>query len=140
MSCPECGAPDGACETRYNECLVLEFTDAEYGKVHHLTVATYMLQHSSMLTREGWLYERALLHEFLIDGKPSAFIRKQNRDVVDSGKRKFKITATDGLPKIPRRTWTRTVLDVRMENAEVYCADVRAWSMSALKDAEGLDV
>ena len=50
-----------------------------------------MLQHSSKLTREGWLHERNLLKEFLVENKPPAYIRKQNKDLVDSGKRTFKI-------------------------------------------------
>ncbi|MGC1376464.1 MAG: DUF5946 family protein [Anaerolineales bacterium] len=140
MNCPECGAPGNACEAHYHECIVKEFTDAGYGAVHHLTVATYMLQHSSKLTKEGWLYERELLREFLIDKKPPAFIRKQNRDLVDSGKRKFKITSKDGRPKINRTHWTKTVLDVRMENAETYCADVNAWAQAVLKDAEQVEI
>jgi len=77
MICPDCGAPEMTCETRFHEFLVKEFEDAGYGTVHHLTVATYMLQHSSKLTREGWLYERELLREFLVENKPPAFIRKQ---------------------------------------------------------------
>ena len=139
MNCPECGAPDSACEARYHEFLVKEFEDPGYGAVHHLTVATYMLQHSSMLTKEGWLYERELLREFLIEKKPPSFVRKEKRDVVDSGKRTFKIKAKDGLPKIPRTTWSKTVLDVRDENAEDYCADVMAWAESVLAEAEMVD-
>src|SRR5512147_1373320 len=82
--CPECGAAETLCKERFDEFLVLEFTDAGYGAVHHLTVATYMLQHSSKLTKEGWLHERELLKEFLVDHKPPAFICKQNKDLVDS--------------------------------------------------------
>lgn len=140
MNCPECGAPDNACETRFHEFLVKEFEDAGYGSVHHLTVATYMLQHSSKLTREGWLHERELLKEFLVENKPPAFIRKQNKDLVDSGKRKFKITSKDGLPKINHTTWTKTILDVRMKNAEVYCEDVTAWARSVLEEAEEIAI
>ena len=136
MICPDCGAPEMTCETRFHEFLVKEFEDAGYGTVHHLTVATYMLQHSSKLTREGWLYERELLREFLVENKPPAFIRKQNKDLVDSGKRKFKIKSRDGLPVINKTEWTKTILDVRMENAEVYCEDVTAWARSALDESE----
>lgn len=139
MNCPECGAPEGACEAHYNECLVKEFTDTGYGAVHHLTVATYMLQHSSKLTKEGWLFERGLLREFLIEKKPPAFIRKQNRDVVDSGKRQFKIKAKDGLPKIGKTAWNVTILSVRMDDAGIYCNDVNAWAQSALAEAELLE-
>ena len=139
MNCPECGAPDGACEARYLEFLVKEFEDVGYGAVHHLTVATYMLQHSSKLTREGWLYERELLREFLIEKKPPSFVRKEKRDVVDSSKRTFKIKAKDSLPKISRTTWLRTILDVRDENANIYCADVTAWAKSVLNEAQDVE-
>ena len=139
-SCPECGAPDNLCQTRFDEFLILEFTDAGYGAVHHLTVATYMLQHSSKMTREGWLFERNLLREFLVDNKPPAYIRKQNKDVVDSGKRTFKIKSKTGLPVIDKATWTKTILDVRTESAEVYCEDITAWARSVLEETEELRV
>lgn len=134
MTCPECGAEN--CESRFNEFLALEFTDAGYGAVHHLTVTAYMLQHSSKLTREGWLHERELLREFLVENKPPAFIRKQNKDLVDSGKRAFKIKSRDGLPVINKASWTKTILDVRTGNAEVYCADVSGWARAVLGEAE----
>ena len=137
MICPECGAEN--CQARFDEFLVLEFTDAVYGAVHHLTVATYMLQHSSKLTKEGWLHMRWLLKEFLVENKSPAFIRKQNKDLVDSGKRKFKIASKDGRPVISKTTWTKTILDVQVDNAQVYCDDVTVWARSALKDVEGLE-
>src|SRR6266545_4637128 len=123
MNCPECGAPDKLCQTRFDEFLVLEFTDAGYGAVHNLTVATYMLQHSSKMTREGWLYERELLRQFLVQKKSPAMIRKQIKDTVDSGKRKFTFKSKDGVPVIDKSTWMKTILDVRVENANVYCED-----------------
>ena len=140
VNCPECGASDGLCQTRFDEFLVLEFTDAGYGVVHHLTVATFMIQHSSKLTREGWMYERELLKEFLIENKTPQLVRKQMKDTVDSGKRTFKIKSTTGLPVIDKTTWTKTILDVRVEVAEVYCEDVTAWAKSTLEDAQGLEV
>jgi len=140
MICPDCGAPEMTCETRFHEFLVKEFEDSSYGAVHHLTVATYMLQHSSKLTREGWLHERELLREFLVENKSPAFIRKQNKDLVDSGKRKFKIKSRNGLPVINKTAWTKTILDVRMENAQVYYEDVTAWARSVLEDVQGLEV
>ena len=140
MNCPECGALDNLCQTLFDEFLVLEFTDAGYGAVHHLTVATFMIQHSSKLTREGWMYERELLKEFLIENKPPQLVRKQMKDTVDSGKRKFKIKSTTGLPVIDKTTWTKTILDVRAENAEVYCEDINTWARFVLEDVQGLEV
>jgi hypothetical protein len=138
MNCPECGAPEIACKTRFDEFLVLEFTDAGYGAVHHLTVSAYMLQHSSKLTREGWLHERKLLREILVEKKPPAYIRKQNKDLVDSGRRTFKIKSRDGVSVINKTTWAKTILDVRVENAQIYCEDVNAWAKSVLEESEAI--
>ena len=138
MKCPECGAQD--CETRFNECLELEFSDAAYGAVHHLTVTAYMLQHSRKLTREGWMHERNLLREFIVNNKPPAFIRQQNKDLVDSGKRSFKIKSRDGQPVIDKVLWQKTILDVRMGDAEEYCKDVAAWAKSMLEDLTEIEV
>jgi hypothetical protein len=132
--CPECGAPD--CRARFDAFLVLEFGDSGYGAVHHLTVAAYMLQHSSQLTKEGWLEMRALLRAFIVENKPPAWIRKERKDRVDSGKRDFKIKSKTGARVIENSAWRKTILDVRDESAEVYCADVTAWAKSALEDAE----
>ena len=136
MNCPECGAADSLCQTRFDEFLVLEFTDLGYGAVHNLTVATYMLQHSSKMTREGWLYERDLLREFIVEKKSPSLIRQQVKDSVDSGKRKFRFKSKDGVPVINKTTWKKTILDVRAENAEVYCEDINAWARSVLEEAE----
>ncbi len=136
LMCDECGAPDNTCEERFNECLAKEFEDPAYGKVHNLTVSAYMLQHSSKLTRDGWLYERDLLREFISENKSPEQIRKEKKDVVDSSKRTFKIKSMTGKPVIPRTEWSKTVLDVRLENAEEYCSDVAAWARAALEDAQ----
>jgi hypothetical protein len=138
MNCPECGAPDMLCQTRFDEFLALEFSDLRYGAVHNLTVATFMLQHSSRLSKEGWLYERELLREFLVENKSPDLIRQQNKDSVDSGKRTFKFKSKDGKPVIHKTAWTKTILDVRAEHPEVYCVDITAWARSALEEAEAI--
>ena len=140
MDCPECGAADNACESRFHECLAKEFEDRAYGAVHHLTVTAYMLQHSSQLTREGWLHQRQLLREFLVENKPPAFIRQQNKELIDSGKRTFKIKSKDGRPIISKITWTRTILDVRLDEAKTYCEDVNAWARSVLEDVDTITI
>ena len=136
MNCPECSAVDNLCRSRFDEFLALEFSDMGYGEVHNLTVATYMLQHSSKLSLEGWLYERDLLREFIVEKKSPSLVRQQVKDSVDSGKRTFKFKSKDGKPVISKTSWTKTILDVRTENAEVYCADVNSWATAVLEDAE----
>jgi hypothetical protein len=139
MRCPECGAPEELCKERFDEFLALEFSDMGYGAVHNLTVATYMLQHSSRLSKEGWMYERELLREFLVENKSPSLIRQQVKDAVDSGKRTFKFKSKDGTPVISKSAWTKTILDVRAENAEIYCADVTLWARSVLEEAEAIN-
>ena len=71
----ECGQPAETCEQAWGECLALEFSDPEYGAVHHLTVSAYMLQHPGRLSAGGWWAERRLLAEFLDDpGRPVAAV------------------------------------------------------------------
>ena len=140
MICRDCGAPELTCETRFHDFLTLEFENADYGAVHHLTVVAYMLQHSRKLTREGWLETRKLLRGFLIENKPPALIRQQNKAMVESGKRNFKITSRERATKIHKSTWTRTILDVRTDDPETYCADVAAWASSVMEDVEAIAI
>lgn len=135
MNCPECGAPDNLCQTRFDEFLGLEFTDPGYGAVHNLTVTTFMVQHSSRMSKEGWLYERDLLREFIVEKKSPSLIRQQVKDSVDSGKRKFSFKSKDGLPVIKKSAWQKTILDVHAENTDVYCEDINAWAQSVLEEA-----
>ncbi len=134
--CSECGAPDNDCEARFNDCIAREFEDPAYGRVHHLTVSAYMLQHSSKLTREGWLYERELLREFLLGGKPPEVIRKERSALVDGSQRTFKLKSRTGLPIIPRVRWTKTIVEVRTDDPQQYCEDVIAWASATLEDSE----
>ncbi len=138
MMCIECGAPDNLCELHFHECIAKEFEDPRYGRVHNLTVSTYMLQHSSKLTREAWLYERDLLREFLLGGRSPEQIRKDQADLVDSGRRTFKIKSPTGQPVIPPTSWSRTVLEVRLDSPADYCEDVIAWASATLAEAEQL--
>ena len=65
-----------------------------------------------------------------------AYIVKQNRDRLDSGRRTFKIADKTGVSKIDRRQWTRTILDVRFEDAAAYCQDITTWARSVLAVAQ----
>lgn len=141
-ACPECGAqatPETNCQSVFDEFLALEFTDPGYGAVHHLTVAAYMLQHSSKLSRAGWLSMRQLLIEFLLENKSPLEVRKQNRSVVDSSNRTWKISTRNNQPVIGKLRWTKTILDVRHETAAQYCADIAAWARASLEDVAGVE-
>ena len=140
MDCPECGAPGEACKAQFQALLAREFTDPGFGAVHHLTVTAYMLQHSSQLSREGWLYEREMLRRFLLEGQPPALVRRQARPVLDSGRRRFKIASNDGRPLFGQRAWAKTIMNVRMGSADVYHDDVAAWARAVLEEALKIEI
>jgi hypothetical protein len=88
------------------------------------------------MAREGWLFERGLLN---FSWKISRLrLSEADKDVVDSSKRKFK--SKTGVPMINKTTWSKTILDVRAENAEVYCEEITAWSRSVLEEAEAIEI
>lgn len=126
--CPECGALDSLCRERFYEFLGLEFSDPEYGTVHHLTVMVFMLQHSSRQTCEGWLGMRDLLDEFLVQGKPPELVRMQTKYLVDNGNRNYTNKSTDGQLLIEPSIWNKTALDIRMDDSQIYHLTVTDWA------------
>jgi hypothetical protein len=139
MNCLKCDAElaDGEdCRGRFDLCLALEYENpSAYGAVHHLTVTCYMLQHNAY-SHQAWLEARTMLDWFVRQGVEPAEFRKQNRDHVDSGRRKWSITNGPRFPQFDRISWTRTIADVRLDNPDNYCADMRLWAASVLEDTE----
>lgn len=139
--CPHCGAviaPYEQCRDRFDLCLAKEFENpAAFGVVHHLTVVCYMLQHNEY-SREGWLDARKMLAQFVREGMDPSAMRKQNCATLDSGNRKWSIARGAKLDRVENIVWTRTIADVRLDDAETYCADVKLWASSVLKDSETL--
>jgi hypothetical protein len=137
--CPQCKAEyaDGEdCNNRFNMCLTIEYENpATFGAVHHLTVICYKLQHNAY-SPEGWLGARKLLRQFMQQGMTPADSRKLNRNQLDSGHRKWSVTKGAKFSKFANITWTRTVADVRLDNPETYCADIRQWATRVLADAD----
>lgn len=130
VRCPQCGASSddgGSCRDRFDELLALEFTDPDYGAVHHLTVPAYMLQHDEY-GREAWLLARELLRRFL-DGTitPEAARRRPPHGP--------SLTRGPRSERARRITWSRTIADVRSGDAQTYRDDVRTWATSVVKDS-----
>ena len=138
-TCPQCGATyhaDATCEDRFNAAQVRELEDPGYGAVHHLSVPCYMLQHEGY-SRDGWLEARRLIARFL-SGLTPRQTRQQYRAAYDSGHRTFSLTRSHRLEEVAEIAWTRTIADVRIDTAEHYCADVRAWAVSIVHNSEAL--
>ena len=127
--CPECGGlftAEETCADHYHACLALEYTDpAYYGPVHHLTVLAYMLQHPSRLSADGWQAMHNLLARFLSEDVSPARMRQQLQNQVKN--KSFSLVKGEPAAQ-PTWAWNKTVMDVRLADADTYCADVRAWA------------
>jgi hypothetical protein len=142
-SCSECHGSltdDLTCQDHFFQLLYWENEVPAYGEVHHLTVLCYHLQHPSLYSPEGMTYARKLLVDFLARGLSPAEVRRQNKDLVDSGNRQAKITSRPGAQgayPVPVH-WTMTVGDVVAAGKENYIASVRIWAESILQALEDL--
>jgi hypothetical protein len=134
MTCPACGAPadekDLWCRLAFEQCLVWDFTDAQAGAVHHLTVLCYHLQHPHLYSHAGLDHAKHLLHEFLIMGKSPESLRQEIRHAVQSDVRNFKISATEtdkGAYHQPI-IWSFTAYDAMGDGIEGYPERVHQWA------------
>ena len=137
--CPQCGATYATaetCEERFNAAQLQELEDRARYAVHHLSVPCYLLQHNGY-SRRGWLEVRALLARFVTGLHPGE-ARRVARGTVGSDRRTWSFTRGEKLAGVEAVAWTRTIADVRLDSAEHYCADVRAWASSILADSAAL--
>lgn len=140
-TCSECGASltsGRSCQDYFDELLAKEYSNSEYGAVHHLSVPAYMLQHPSRLSKRGWLEMRRLLTSFIQQGKSPNEVRKTTQKSIQNNQRDFSFTKGEAI-KLGNITWTQTISDIRMEEASTYCEDVLEWARQILKDTEGFE-
>ncbi|MBK8899784.1 MAG: hypothetical protein IPM53_01250 [Anaerolineaceae bacterium] len=141
QKCLQCGAkvpPGGQCRDRFDLCLAYEYENpTTFGAVHHLTVACYMLQHNAY-SRNVWLEAREMVALFIYKGTTPADVRKRNRQKLDSGQRSWRITKGEKLSEFDTIVWSHTIADVRLDNPEIYCADIKRWAITVLEDTDGL--
>jgi hypothetical protein len=139
--CPQCGATfesGESCRERFSATQGKEIEhSASYDAVHHLSVLSYMLQHNAY-SRDGWLAARQLLHQFVYEGLTPAEVRRRYRLDWDDEQRAWSFTKGAKLTQVDEIVWTRTIVDVRTDTAEHYCADVRDWAVAVLADTEVL--
>ncbi len=136
-TCPQCGAiysADETCEDRFNAGQAREFTDPAFFAVHYLSIPCFMLQHNRY-SRHGWIATRQVLARFLSGLTPEE-ARRQYRQAVASGNRTYSFTKGPKLAGVESIAWTRTIADVRLDTAEHYCDDVRAWAERVVRDSQ----
>jgi hypothetical protein len=137
--CPQCGArfPDGkSCRSFFDQRLALEFEHpTTFGQVLFLPVACYMLQHNAY-SKAAWLEARKMVALFVQHGISPDDIRRRMQQKLDKIHRGWSITKGEKLAEFDMIVWSRSIADIRVDSAEIYCADVDGWAKSVVEDTE----
>jgi hypothetical protein len=115
---------------KFKECLGKEFSDAKYLSAHHLLVLCYMIQCDAYNNEyKEKVYE--ILKDF-IDGKEIKEIMIENRKLFN-GKKKAPILKEGNEESMVFDKWGKTIMDIRTDNAENYCQDIKDWAFEIEK-------
>ncbi len=142
--CPECGAewPEGqTCQAIFDEFLVWEFQDPEYGAVHFLTVAVFMTQHGRY-TDEAQAWIQGKLRASLDEGQSTEQIRRTAYHETNQAKRTWKVVREASDPPAKRLAWDMTIVDVAREHEQSgyeparYREAVMDWARKTLRQLD----
>jgi hypothetical protein len=121
QACAECGAI--GCEALLHACLAADFSDPEYGRVHHLVVPTYGLQHGWYTAEaEAGMVQFLLSH---LDRAPRDHDRRSIRATADGP-----VQVRARQPRTRHLDWEHHIGDVDRSSAATYVATVRHWASS----------
>ncbi|GAB3227514.1 DUF5946 family protein [Mycolicibacterium hippocampi] len=128
--CPYCGVDD--CETKFHACLDRDFSDPEYGVVHHLTVSTYMLQHGRYTDENVHAMAEFVLA--YLDEPPNQHARSEIRQRSD-GSRRIIRRGEESRSLVLR--CQDSIGDVDLSTPENYRTSVRRWAEAVARAARG---
>lgn len=139
-TCDECGAAEQrglSCREQWDELIALEFSDAQAGSVHFLTVACYQLQHPQAfplrtVARDGL---RRALADVVLRDRPVTEVRDELARTHDGATRVRPGDGEDVAVATPDR-WSCTVADVGQPDAGLHVARVRQWAGCVLEDLD----
>lgn len=136
QKCLECGAPlknVKLCRDYLNEMIKWDFEDfTGVGKVHHLTVLSYNLQHPSLYSPKGLIDATGSLKGFLANSESFKEHDARNRKMLASDVRDWRIT---GSPESHGRyviepQWKMRASDVVEGGLPDYVENVKEWATS----------
>jgi hypothetical protein len=139
-TCPECGtilSEDTSCQTIFEGFLVLEFSDPDYGEVHVLTVACYMIQYGRY-SDEALLWIRDKLRAHLEGSLPVDVIRRQAGRETGQAKRTWPVIRVPDARPLTKIAWTMTIADVAAgyRDAASDCALVKRWASITVQEMQ----
>jgi hypothetical protein len=140
--CAECGAvlsEGSTCQTIFEECLSLEYTNPAYGQVHFYTVACFMIQHGRY-SDEALTGMQSLLRASLDEQLPAQQLRQRAAKAISDATRPWKVTRQVDVPPLPKVAWSLTIADVAqsMQNPEQYCEHVKQWASATVQQMPSL--
>jgi hypothetical protein len=136
--CPKCKAlfeNNETCQDRFDRMQKLELENQKYFSVHHMSVPCYMLQHNQY-SREGWLEVRKILSKFIFEEWTPEMARQYAKSNSERGRKTWSYTRSLKLIEVDKIMWSFTITNVREQNAEDYCKDIRRWAKHILADTE----
>ncbi len=138
--CPECGAvlaEDVSCQSIFDSFLALEYTDPEYGQVHMLTVACFMIQHGRYSDEALAWIERKLRAN--LEGIPAEQIRRQAAKETAQGAHTWRVTRQPDKPQM-QVDWSMTIGDIaaNYHDAGSFRELVKRWAEVTLREMQTL--
>lgn len=141
-TCPECGAilsEYTSCQEIFNSFLIKEYADPEYGGVHFLTVACYMIQHRRY-SDEGLIWIEQKIWENLILGMPARRVREKASKEMKNDLRTWKVVRSPDESPLPKISWSMTIVDIasNYQDSDNYCQLVQKWAHITLCEMKPL--
>jgi hypothetical protein len=114
-----------------------DFSDfTKIGRVHHLTVLCYYLQHPSHYSTQGLKVAINTLKKAVEMNLSDKDLYREESDIFSSTNRNWKVTGTSfdhGTYDAPIR-WTRTVYSVVKDGMEAYPEQIKEWAKQIYED------
>lgn len=138
--CPECGSlltDEKTCRDYFNQMLAWDFEDpADTGRLHHLTVLCYCLQHPDLYSSEALKGAKQLLRDIIEKNISAQGLLKKNRKTLAPKGRTWKIKGTlenhgEYRSKIK---WSMTASEVCAHGLNRYNELVQKWAESIYED------
>ncbi|CAA0092167.1 Uncharacterised protein [Mycolicibacterium vanbaalenii] len=128
--CPHCGVDD--CEAKFDACLDRDFSDPEYGVVHHLMVGAYMMQHGRYTDENVQGTADFLLRH--LDEPPSEATKREIRRWADGPYRVIR-RAGESARDTADVLWPLSIGDIDLTTADRYRTCVRRWAEAVARTA-----
>jgi len=140
--CSCCGAKylNGmTCEEVFHQMLSLEFSDPNFGEVHFLTVACYMVQ-DGQYSPPALLWVEQKIGEYLKDGLAASQKLRLSARQVDGKQRNWQVLRQPDEPQQDFIPWSTTIQQVfqSYQDPSGYCRAVRHWAEVTLKEMQPL--